>query len=124
MQREIAMTYFVEGLIKHRTGQSEVRRIGEYESLESAIGASKQVIDEFLAGILKPEMTAADLFSKYSDLGEVPIIFDDGDKTLNVSGFNHYSYAMNRCGIICGPKPKAPPTWECGATRRAAGLRK
>ena len=114
------MTYFVEGLIKLRTGQSEVRRIGVYETLEAAIGASKQVIDEFLLGILKTEMSAADLFSKYSEFGEVPIIFDDGDKTLNVTGFNHYSYAMNQCGLICAPKVKAPPAWESRATRRAA----
>ncbi|MBC7785291.1 MAG: hypothetical protein H7144_15770 [Burkholderiales bacterium] len=118
------MTYFVEGLIKLHAGQTEVRRIGEYQTLEDAIGASKHVIDQFLVGILDPEMTAADLFSKYSDLGEVPIIFDDGERTLNVTGFNHYSYAMNRCGVMCARKVKAPPAWECGATRRAAALRK
>lgn len=118
------MTYFVEGLIKLRSGQAEVRRIGEYGTLEGAIEASKRVIDEFLQGVLESEMTAADLFSLYSDCGEVPIIFDDGDKTLNVSGFNHYSYAMNRCGVMCTAKPKAPPSWECRATRRAAGSRK
>ena len=118
------MTYFVEGLVKLQTGQAEVRRIGEYATLDAAIVASKQVIDDFLLGILESKMSAADLFSKYSDFGEVPIIFDDGDKTLNVSGFNHYSYAMNRCGTMCALKAKGPPAWECSATRRAAALRK
>lgn len=102
------MTYFVEGLIKLDTGEREVRRIGEYETLENAIGASQQVIDEFLLSILEPDMTAADLFTKYSARGEVPIIFRDGDRTLNVAGFNHYSYAMTRCGIICARKTNAP----------------
>jgi hypothetical protein len=118
------MTFFVEGLIKLHTGQTEVRRIGEYEKLEDAIGASKLVIDEFLLKILKPEMSAADLFSRYSDFGEVPIIFDDSEKTLNVSGFNHYSYAMNRCGSMCAPQVKTPPAWESRATRRAAAIAK
>ena len=34
------MTYFVEGLIKLDNGQTEVRRVGEYETLDGAIGAS------------------------------------------------------------------------------------
>src|SRR5688572_10620357 len=118
------MTYFVEGLMKLDNGQSEVRRVGEYETLDGAIGASKQVIDGFLTQIFAPEMTAADLFSKYSDFGEVPIIFDDGEKTLNVTGFNHYSYAMNRCGMMCAAKTKVSSAWESRATRRAAAGRK
>ena len=118
------MTYFVEGLIKLDNGQSEVRRVGEYETLDGAIGASKQVIDGFLTQIFEPEMTAADLFSQYSDFGEVPIIFDDGEKTLNVSGFNHYSYAMNRCGMMCAAKGKVASAWESRTTRRAAAGRR
>lgn len=101
------MTYFVEGLIKRHTGEQEVRRIGEYETLEDAVTASEQVIDGYLLGMSEPEMAAADLFSKFEDFGEVPFIFRDGDGTLNVIGFNYYKYAMTRCGSICGRKEGA-----------------
>ena len=101
------VTYFVEGLIKRHTGEQEVRRIGEYELLEDAIKASEQVIDGFLLGISEPEMAAADLFSRFEDLGEVPFIFRDGDATLNVTDFNYYAYAMFRCGFICARKLSA-----------------
>jgi hypothetical protein len=101
------MPYYVEGLSKVPGGKGDVRRIGEYETLADAIKAAEQVIDGFLQSILEPDMNAADLFSKYNDQGEIPFIFRDGDKTVNVKGFNHFSYAMTRCGSICAPKVTA-----------------
>ena len=101
------MTYFVEGLVKRHSGEQEVRRIGEYETLEDAVRASEQVIDGYLLGISGSEMAAAELFSKFEDFGEVPFIFRDGDGTLNVIGFNYYKYAMTRCGSICARKKGA-----------------
>jgi hypothetical protein len=101
------MPYYVEGLSKVPGGKGDVRRIGEYETLADAVKAAEQVIDGFLQSILEPDMTAADLFSKYNDQGEIPFIFRDGDRTVNVKGFNHFSYAMTRCGSICAPKVTA-----------------
>ena len=100
------MPYYVEGLTKVPGGKGDVRRIGEYETLADAIKAAEQVIDGFLQSILEPNMNAADLFSKYNDQGEIPFIFRDGDRTVNVKGFNHFSYAMTRCGSICGQRAK------------------
>jgi hypothetical protein len=101
------MTYFVEGLIKRHSGQHEVRRIGEYETLDDAVRASEQTIDGYLQGMSEPEMAAADLFSKFENFGEVHFIFRDGDETLHGIGFNYYKYAMIRCGSICGRKQGA-----------------
>ena len=101
------MTYFVEGLVKHHSGEQEVRRISEYETLEDAVRASEQVIDRYLLDLSESEMAAAELFSKFEDSGEVPFIFRDGDGTLNVIGFNYYRYAMIRCGSICARKEGA-----------------
>ena len=101
------MTYFVEGLVKRHSGEQEVRRIGEYETLEDAVRASEQVIDRYLLDLSGSEMAAAELFSKFEDFGEVPFIFRDGDGTLNVIGFNYYRYAMIRCGSICARKEGA-----------------
>ena len=95
------MTYFVEGLTNFHGGASNVRRIGQYEMLEDAIKASKQVIDEFLIAKLNDGMTVADLFFQYQKFGEVPFIFSDDESTINVSGFNHFKYAMIRCSAPC-----------------------
>ena len=101
------MTYFVEGLVKRNSGEQEVRRVGEYETLEDAVRASEQVIDRYLLDLSASDMAAAELFSKFEDFGEVPFIFRDGDGTLNVIGFNYYSYAMIRCSSICARKKGA-----------------
>jgi len=96
------MTFYVEGLTSSREPDRQVCRIGEYKSLENAIAAAKQVINEFLARELKPDMLPSMLFSRYQDVGEVPVIFcDEDDNTVNVAAsFNHLKYALARCGEI------------------------
>ena len=38
------------------------------------------------------------LFARYQNFGEMPVIFrHDDDKTMNVSYFNHFDYALARC---------------------------
>ena len=93
--------YFVEGLTNVHGGESEVRHIGEHETLENAIRASVQVIEEFLIGKFEDGITAAVLFAQYQKFGEVPFIFCDDARTINVSGFNHFEHAMSRCEALC-----------------------
>ena len=95
------MTYFVEGLTNFHGGESNVRRIGEFATLEDAIRASEQVIDEFLMAARENGMKITALFLQYQKSGEVPFIFSDDAGTINVSGFNHFKYAMNRCSELC-----------------------
>ena len=95
------MTYFVEGLTKVHGGEGNVRRIGEYEVLGDAISASEQVIDEFLMSRVEDGMTIADLFFQYERFGEVPFIFCNDASSINVSEFNHFKYAIERCSAIC-----------------------
>ena len=98
------MTFFVEGLTISLDPDRQVRRIGEYSTLEDAVSAAKLVIDEFLAREFAQGMTPARLFARYQGAGEVPIIFrDDDDKTMNVSYFNHFEYALTRCADIGVP---------------------
>ena len=80
-----------------------MRRIGEYQTLAEAITAAQHTIDIFLQREYRPGMDAEALFTKYKEQGEVPIIFRNDDKTLNVRGFNHARYAMTRAVEICGP---------------------
>lgn len=96
------MTFFLEGLSKYRDGDSQVRRLGEYQTLEEAIAASKRTIDEFLLREFKPGVTAAQLYAQYQGFGEVPCIFRDDGMTMSIPGFNHWQYATARCAEICG----------------------
>ncbi len=96
------MTFSVEGLSKYRDGESQVRRLGEYETLEEAIAASKRVIDEFLLREFKLGMTGGQLYAQYQGFGEVPCIFRDDGMTMSIPGFNHWQYATARSTEICG----------------------
>src|SRR3954470_10669436 len=95
------MRYYVEALTNVHGGESNVRHVGEYDTLEEAIAASQSLIDNFLIGKATNQITIADLFSLYQDSGEVPFIFSDAERTLNVPGFNHFKYAMIRCTELC-----------------------
>lgn len=96
------MTFFVEGLSKYHDAESQVRRLGEYETLQESIAASKRIIDEFLLREFKPGMTSAQLYAQYQGFGEVPCIFRDDGMTMSIPGFNHWQYATSRSAEICG----------------------
>lgn len=96
------MTFFVEGLCKFREVENQLRRIGEYATLEEAVAASKRAIDEFLLSEFKAGMTAAELNAQYQEFGEVPCVFRDDGLTMSIPGFNHWQYCNARCLEICG----------------------
>lgn len=98
------MTFLVEGISKHQTPESQVRRIGEYAALAAAIAAAQKTVQDFLGTAYKPGMDAKALFTLYQTQGEHPFIFRDDDKTLNVPGFNHAQYAMTLTKVICSSK--------------------
>lgn len=98
------MTYYVEGLSGHQQPDSKVRRIGSYNALPDAIASARRIVDGFLRREFKPGMEPGTLLSHYQELGEHPYIFRDDDKTFNVPGFNHISYATTRSNDICSGK--------------------
>lgn len=95
------MTYFVEGVSRHNQPQQQVRRVGEYETVEEAITVAKKAIEQFLRREFKRGMDAGKLFSLYEARGEHMFIFQDKANTLNVPGFEHRTYAMSRAEEIC-----------------------
>jgi hypothetical protein len=95
------MRYYVEALTNVHGGESNIRHVGEYDTLEEAIAASQSLIDNFLIGKAANQLTIAELFALYQDFGEVPFIFCDAERTLNVTGFNHFKYAIMRCTELC-----------------------
>jgi hypothetical protein len=93
------MSFFVE-ILKKET--AEVLQIGEFENKEEAVACAKRAIDFFLIRQYEVGLSSGKLFETYTNKGEFPCIFRDGDSTINVGGFNHLQYAFNRCGEICG----------------------
>jgi len=95
------LTFLVEGLGAAAAGDRQVRRIGEYAGLDEALAAARRTIDEFLQREFAPGMSPAQLFARYQAAGEVPVIFrDDDDRTMNVTYFNHFQYALARCAEL------------------------
>ena len=96
------MTFIVEGVTIANETNRQVRRLGEYKTLDEAVTAAKQLVNEFLLREFKPGILPSMLFANYQNFGEVPYIFsDEDDKTMNVSDFNHFQYALTRCSEIC-----------------------
>lgn len=95
------MTFFVEGVSKHHDPQPEVRRVGEYKTVDEAITVAKKAIEQFLRREFKRGMDADRLFSLYETQGEHMFVFQDEAKTFNVPGFDHRKYAMSRAAEIC-----------------------
>ena len=96
------MTFFVEGVSKHREAEPEVRRVGEFATLEEAVAVAQQAIEEFLQSHFKRGMTAGRLYSIYEEQGEHMFIFQDEAKTFNVPGFDHADYARTIAAKLCG----------------------
>ena len=93
--------YYVEAMSKVNYHGDQVVRVGEYKTLESAIAAAEDVVDQSLNYAYHDGVSAAALFVKYQNEGRVPFIFVDGDATINVPGFNHMAYAKRRCEEMC-----------------------
>ena len=98
------MAYLVEGVVNYLKPDSEVRRIGEFDTVEEAITTAQKIVDEFLSRSFKPGMDAKSLFSLYRRQGEYPFIFRDDDMSVNVPGFEHSHYAKDRAAEVCNGK--------------------
>ena len=79
-----------------------VRHVGDFERLDQAVAAAKQVVDEVLGRAYENGMTATQLVDKYRALGELPYITRDDEETMNATAFNHFQYAIARSDAICG----------------------
>lgn len=98
------MAYLVEGVVNYLKPDSEVRRIGEYKTVEEAVATARRIVDEFLRSRFKAGMDAQALFSLYRRQGEYPFVFCDDDKTVNVPEFEHAHYAKARAAEVCNGK--------------------
>jgi hypothetical protein len=96
---EANMMFLVEVV---RKVSDEVAHAGEFETKDEAIACAKRTVDAFLLREYRDGMASGQLFDSYKDRGEHPCVFKDGDATVNVPGFNHLQYALNRSVELCG----------------------
>ena len=82
----------------HHGDESENYTLGNYDSLDAAVAAAKQVVDEYLASALEPGMDASSLYSSYTAFGEDPYIL--GPEPRGVL-FSAWDYARERCHALC-----------------------
>src|SRR4051812_50096683 len=94
-------TFYVEAYSKADNAEQALRHIGDYESLEAAIAASKRTIDSALLREHTDGMAGKALFEKVQSYGEKPGIFCSDDKKLSGPGFNALNHA----------KETAPGPW-------------
>jgi hypothetical protein len=85
----------------HYMDESENYELGTFASLELAIEAAKRIVDEYLVSAYTSGMSAAELYDSYVNFGEDPHIVAEG------SAFSAWTYARERCDIMCPPDKEA-----------------
>lgn len=89
---------------------------GNYATFEEAEAACKRIVDQSLADVCNPGMTADALYTSYSMFGDDPFIrgpkacitvldFSTGAVTLKPR-FSAWEYARQRATEMCGNEPQ------------------
>jgi hypothetical protein len=85
----------------HYMDESKTYKLGEFESLEPALEASKRIVDEYLSSAYQADMTAAQLYQSYVNFGEDPYIIPS---EAEGGRFSAWTYARERCDAICAQR--------------------
>ncbi len=89
----------------HYQDPDEHREHGTYETAAEALAACRAVVDQSLAEEHRAGISADDLYQRYVSFGDDPFIvaLDEGAPPPPFSAF---TYARERCRILCGPDGK------------------
>jgi hypothetical protein len=73
---------------------------GTYETVEQAIAACRAIVDKSLEEEYRPGISSEDLYSRYTSFGSDPfiVVLDGTDENAK---FSAWSYAEERCRVIC-----------------------
>ncbi len=82
----------------HYQDKSAEYELGSFETLESAIDASKRIVDDYLKLAHRSGIVAKELYESYLAFGEDPYI-----AAADVEGvpFSAWEYAKQRCEALC-----------------------
>lgn len=89
----------------HYMDEGENYRLGDFDTLEDAVDASRRIVDEYLTSAYIPGMAAVALYDSYVNFGEDPYILSPDIKGVI---FSAWTYARERCEAICGPTHTSP----------------
>jgi hypothetical protein len=91
----------------HFMDESERYTLGEFKTLETAITACRKLVDRDLDHLLKPRMTAEELYRNYTIFGEDPFVIVPPGEPADT--FSARRYAKERASEMCKvPPPPAP----------------
>ena len=84
----------------HYMDEAESHELGEFPTLDAAIGAAKKIVDDYLLSSCKPGMTAGALFRSYTAFGEDPSVIATPPVGTGIL-FSAWDYAKRRCDELC-----------------------
>jgi hypothetical protein len=91
----------------HYMDADERYTLGEFQSLDAAIIACKEIVDDYLRSAQEPGMTAEELYLSYVLFGEDPYITGTDPATR----FSAWDYAKLRSEELC----EGPPNNEASS---------
>ena len=77
---------------------------GEFDTAAAAIAKCKAIVDENLAQMHEPGMTADLLYQAYTAFGDDPFVVAPRD--AEAVAFSAWDYAQERCATICNAIPE------------------
>jgi hypothetical protein len=90
----LRFTVFVDDNF-HYMDQEERYQYGAFATWNEAVRACRQIVDEELLGMLKPGMTADQLFGQYTGFGSDPFIVSAESEAAD-QRFSAWDYARER----------------------------
>ena len=85
----------------HFTDKSERYTLGEFDSYDKALDASKDVVDRYLRQAHTHGMTANDLFESYTAFGDDPWILETPPSPKGEPRFSARDYAREKSNEMC-----------------------
>lgn len=108
----------------HHQEEDDRWRQGVYETVQDAVAVCRSIVDASLEDAYRPGISAKELYDHYMNFGDNPfIVVLDG--TDDRSEFSAWSYAKERCRVICqerSPVPQAAVTEPAGELAKILGL--
>ena len=93
-------TVFIDDNFRY---QNEPERVthGQFETAAEAVAACQRIVDDFLASVFEPGMSATALYDLYKSFGDDPFVVPADPKGAPVA-FSAWQYARERCKALAG----------------------
>lgn len=82
----------------HYQDKDERYTHSRHDDPAAAIDCCRLIVDEFLAGSHKPDMSAEELYRMYTMFGDDPFVVSSDAAPV---AFSAWDYARERCAVVC-----------------------